>query len=307
MSKRIVSLTASGFPGRLVPAACPLCPAPREPDLIYRSNSGIGFWRCPDCSISYASPRFDEPSLRAIYENPAFFSRSFRQDWSYADWSRSARRPYLHARLKIDLVLQYLPEGARLLDVGCGHGLTLAEAEARGFECCGIDPSGMLTDFARKRFGVAAFRTTIDRFSAEGAFQGILLWDVLEHVPDPLTVVRECRRLLQSRGYLFIQVPNYRGFSNRAKTLLNRIGMRSEFSHFGFPWHLFAFDIDSTKALLKRADFAIHTFNSLTSLRKNDRSRALPRIVDRYISLRCLGDYLTVVATPSGCPIRPVF
>ena len=69
-------LKASNFEGYLEEVVCPICSPPPNPKHIYETTDGIGIWECPKCSILYASPRFDEPSLHKIYDNEFFFDKT---------------------------------------------------------------------------------------------------------------------------------------------------------------------------------------------------------------------------------------
>lgn len=274
-SALISSMTDIDFDGELVEVSCPLCCDPPAASLVYRDEANTGFWQCNGCNLIYASPRYADDALLRIYEDPAFFAPSFEREWTYAQWRRSSSRAYLHARVKIDLVAQYLSMDDWLLDVGCGHGLTLAEGAERGLKCQGIDPSFMLTRHAKERFKVDAIQTTIDRFEPGRLFKGVLVWDVLEHVAEPATILGHAHRLLQEGGFLFLQVPNHRGLSNRWKTLLCQVGLRRKFSHFGFPWHIYSFDPVSLKTLMEGADFEVELIESWSGMLKKRQEQLL--------------------------------
>ena len=94
-----------GFSGTLETTDCPICQSPPEPDLIFKTSQGIGFWRCPDCKVMYASPRFTQESLWAIYEHESFADDALYEDWSYGHWKRENRnRSYVTQVLKLKLM-----------------------------------------------------------------------------------------------------------------------------------------------------------------------------------------------------------
>lgn len=106
--------------------------------------------------------------------------------------------------------------GKRVLDVGCGGGI-LADAMARkGAEVLGID----LATKALKVAQLHALETETPRIayrevSAEGlaeeqpgAFDVVTCMEMLEHVPDPSSVVRACQQLVKPGGWVFFSTIN---------------------------------------------------------------------------------------------------
>jgi len=105
--------------------------------------------------------------------------------------------------------------GRRVLDVGCGGGI-LAEAMAhRGADVTGIDLGEAPLAVARqhaKESGVAmAYRClSVEEMAAEqpGSFDVVTCMEMLEHVPDPASVVRACAALVKPGGEVFFSTLN---------------------------------------------------------------------------------------------------
>lgn len=106
-------------------------------------------------------------------------------------------------------------KGARALDVGCGGGL-LSEALARaGAAVTGIDLAAAVLDVARLHLLESALQVDYRETSAEalagemaGQFDFITCMEMLEHVPDPASVIRACADLLKPGGRLFLSTLN---------------------------------------------------------------------------------------------------
>ncbi len=106
-------------------------------------------------------------------------------------------------------------KGARALDVGCGGGL-LSEALARaGADVTAIDLASGVLDVARLHLhesGLAVdYREiAVEALAAEtpGAFDVVTCMEMLEHVPDPASVIRACATLLKPGGKLFLSTLN---------------------------------------------------------------------------------------------------
>ncbi len=106
--------------------------------------------------------------------------------------------------------------GARCLDVGCGAGI-LCEALAReGAEVTGIDLAADSLAVARLHQagsglpGIVYRATTAEELSATeaGGYDAVTCLEMLEHVPDPASVVAACARLVRPGGDLFFSTIN---------------------------------------------------------------------------------------------------
>ncbi|HMB55998.1 MAG TPA: bifunctional 2-polyprenyl-6-hydroxyphenol methylase/3-demethylubiquinol 3-O-methyltransferase UbiG [Arenimonas sp.] len=105
--------------------------------------------------------------------------------------------------------------GARVLDVGCGGGL-LSEALARaGADVVALDLAPELIEIARLHLLESGLKVdyrlqAVEALAAEsaGSFDAIACMEMLEHVPDPASVLRACASLLKPGGKLFVSTLN---------------------------------------------------------------------------------------------------
>jgi SAM-dependent methyltransferase len=100
-----------------------------------------------------------------------------------------------------------------ILDVGCGSGRALDEAKKAGLETYGIELSRSAAASATER-GHMIFSVLLDEMDPvwEGKFDLISLNQVLEHVPNPVELVKQCIKFLSPHGAIAIAVPNATGF-----------------------------------------------------------------------------------------------
>lgn len=104
----------------------------------------------------------------------------------------------------------------RLLEVGSGSGRFLHRMHAAGWEVQGTDFDPAVAERVRRRYGlrVDVGDLVALRYPAD-AFDAVALSQVLEHVHDPIALLRECARLLRAGGRLVLSTPNAAGLAHR--------------------------------------------------------------------------------------------
>ena len=95
--------------------------------------------------------------------------------------------------------------------MGCASGLFLFAAAERGWQVTGLEPAEVLYREAQERLagrGTVLPLTLEESDLPEHQFDVVTLWDVLEHVADPLNMMGRCQALLKPGGSLFLNVPD---------------------------------------------------------------------------------------------------
>jgi len=131
--------------------------------------------------------------------------RGMRDD----DYLAEAEGRRATARRLLDALERHTPPG-RLLEVGCGHGLLLDEARARGWEVSGLELAGASLAHARDELGLDVRSGTLEELgpATDGGLRAIVLADVLEHLADPVDALRRCAALLADGGLLCVVTPD---------------------------------------------------------------------------------------------------
>jgi len=113
--------------------------------------------------------------------------------------------------------------GRRALDVGCARGHLLEELSTLGWRCIGVDTDASDVASCITR-GLVALELDINTEppATLGSFDLVVLADVLEHLPDPLRVLRSVRSLLNPGARVVVSVPNVAHVSVRAQLLFGR-------------------------------------------------------------------------------------
>ncbi len=215
-------------------------------------NKGYDVIACDVCGFRHVVPLPDPNALEQAYreayyteEKPTFLAHAGEDQ----EWAELAQRDRLESFERL------LPATRRrILDIGCGPGFFLKTARERGWTVHGIEPSRQAAEHARG----LGIEITEEFFNATTAAQLVRydvvhLNNVLEHVPDPLGVVRLARDLLTRKGLLCLNVPNdFTPFQQSARGALSLAEW-----WVAPPHHLNYFDFDSLSLLVTKAGFQI--------------------------------------------------
>ncbi|VAX10616.1 3-demethylubiquinol 3-O-methyltransferase @ 2-polyprenyl-6-hydroxyphenyl methylase [hydrothermal vent metagenome] len=106
-------------------------------------------------------------------------------------------------------------EGKKVLDVGCGGGILAEGMAQRGATVSGIDMGETPLEVARLHLLESGLEVDYKRITAEqlaaeqpGSFDTITCMEMLEHVPDPASIITACARLTKPGGHLFFSTLN---------------------------------------------------------------------------------------------------
>jgi len=234
---------------------CPTCESNTNNTLIYKRDDGIGFYKCLNCNIEYASPRLIEKELLQLYEGDDWKDLSKYDNWSYENWKNNKEFHYYLVQENVKLVKKFLNKGSSVLDVGCDIGLTVKLLEENGYYSEGVEVSSVGAKIAKEKTGITVHNMQLRDYQSDIKYDGVLLLDVLEHLYDPIKVLTECGSHMKEGGYIFIHVPHHGGISVKFKRLLHKIGLKKGYKHFGFPAHIYNFDKKSLRVMHKKSRF----------------------------------------------------
>lgn len=223
---------------------CILCDIPLE-KYLYKN----GYWilRCPLCHLG-------ETDLKRDYTK--FVKEFYSQGYYEGDPTRSAYADYeLDKPLIVKNMQKFLsfiakkkPTG-KLLDVGCAFGFVVELAVNRGYDAYGFDPS----TFAAKKAGKLAGKNRIQEGTIQqvnypkSSFDVITMFDVFEHLQDPLADMRKLHSLLKPDGIIIIATGDTRSLAARI--------MKRRWTFFIPPQHIFFFHRKNVVTLLNKAGF----------------------------------------------------
>jgi methionine biosynthesis protein MetW len=148
-------------------------------------------------------------------------------------------------------VLDLVPRGSRVLDVGCAEGYLAAELAHRGCSVVGIEPDERAAAVARER-GINVLEFDVEEVSLDAtAFDVVLFVDVLEHLRAPEPVLRQAL----AAGTAIVSIPNIAHWTARRTLLAGRFP-REDFGLFDRT-HLRWFTRESAHQLAADAGFRV--------------------------------------------------
>ncbi|MEK7526472.1 MAG: class I SAM-dependent methyltransferase [Patescibacteria group bacterium] len=114
---------------------------------------------------------------------------------------------------RVNLAKKHIETPGKVLDVGCSNGTMLDIFKSDGWETWGVEPSENAEIAIDK--GHKVFQTLFEKVNFTGKFNIIIMNHTLEHLEDPLSVVKKAYSLLEKDGILLVDVPNFDSLSSR--------------------------------------------------------------------------------------------
>lgn len=186
---------------------------------------------CPNCGFLQCGDLSDVVRFYEESEDPAY------------EAGREQR--VLQARRLLNIVRRHVPSG-RLVDVGAGSGMLVEAACAMGYQAEGVEPSHWLRQRAIER-GLKVHAGTYPHEDVRSGFDIVTLVDVIEHVRNPVDLLRHVARQLAENGVGLVVTPDLKSVAAR---LMGRKWWHFRIAHIGY------FDRRTLLLALDKAGFA---------------------------------------------------
>lgn len=244
-------------------------------DRLFSAPGSWNIVQCPgpDCGVAWLNPMPLEEEIGKAYatyythpsnNGPARLNLGFRAYLFLRDGYLGRRYGYPSTRLQrllspairlragwkaeadFSVLQQPAPRsGMSLLDVGCGDGLALIRMRHLGWDVHGVDTDAQAVDRARQRGLDVRFGTLSDQSYPDSTFDVVTMTHVIEHVHDPVALLRECRRILKPGGRLVVHTPNLQSLGHRL--------YREAWRGLEPPRHLHIFSLRNLPQVLERS------------------------------------------------------
>jgi 2-polyprenyl-3-methyl-5-hydroxy-6-metoxy-1,4-benzoquinol methylase len=218
-------------------------------DTAFRTAPGNwSLWKCSRCHSAYLDPRPTLDTIHKAYAN--YYTHKIKSQPNsgnhenssplrklrrrlvngYVNWRFGTDMmpassigtliafAFPHLRNSLDRKYRHLPKPLEhrgvLLDVGCGDGSFLQLAQGIGWEAVGLDLDPKVVTNAIDQ-GLTVYHGSIEYFADQTSlFDVITLNHVIEHVHDPVRLLKACYALLKNGGQVWVQTPNIDSFGH---------------------------------------------------------------------------------------------
>jgi ubiquinone/menaquinone biosynthesis C-methylase UbiE len=150
---------------------------------------------CTNCGLVYTNPRPRRAAVKHNYEvveDPLYLQERVAREWTFRKHLQSLERFTGPAKSR------------RLLDVGAYIGVFVEAATGSGWDAMGLEPSTWAVRCARER-GLTVEQGTLEEANLDSdSFDALTMWDVIEHLGDPVGEMRHAYRILRPGGWIAI-------------------------------------------------------------------------------------------------------
>lgn len=240
--------------------SCPLCGKDahrRFPIHYFLKEKRFDAQRCIACGFIYLLPRPSDEDLQFMYSDEYFLhDGSDCGAHSMTDYETAA----IKGSVKFPEILGYIKQekpAGKFFEVGCGMGYFLNYARSQGYDVSGIEYAELGARMCRERFGLDVSQSSLEDLPEKPATYDVIFFgDVLEHLVDPLSMLKKAYRMLKPGGVVAAEVPSmFNAIVGRvAVRLYNVVGTSKRMPM--PPYHVNEFLPRTLRAMILSAGFS---------------------------------------------------
>jgi len=228
---------------------CPVCNSGKRKAEFRKF--GIEIFGCKKCSLRYSG--IAPLQTEDIYSDKTYLLIMIK---SYV--SNEKYRKQRFGKERVDLILEYVKpdknKKPKILDIGCGTGWFLQVARESGFDIYGQELGKELAQWTSKRLGIEIWNCPLNKLNTKKRFDVITMFDVIEHVKDPLLLLMSAKKILTNKGIIVIFTPNFDSLA---------ISIMKEHSNLIVPLeHLVYFTKDSIIKLAEKSKMEVLNYKT---------------------------------------------
>ncbi len=257
---------------------CPICGFDSFKEIGIIQTGKLYF--CKKCKSNFL-----KGDIEADFYKEEYFDKTYSKAYgmSYQNDENNIRN---HSRRRLEIIKKMLggKKNYSLLDIGSALGFFCDEAKKMGFNSKGVEISEFARNYAKEMFGISCFESIS---LVNEKFNCITLWFTLEHMKEPLRILKTLYSLLEKNGILALSFPNGYGAFFRFN--------RNEYIKKRPVEHIFEPSLKGTKRLLKTAGFKVKKIKifGLHPERIGLKDRKITRNLQKFLKL---GDTFEIYA-----------
>ena len=224
-------------------------------DLLHDIDGEFCLYECPSCGLVSTQPQLSSQEIEKYYPED-YISYPIAVDDEKVWHTRLDRQHGVRRRCNF-AIRESGRETGKVLDVGCATGVFLKGMQDRGWEAWGIEPSDYAANYAVEKLHLNVKHDYLKSDSYEDEqFDLVTLWDVFEHLPNPVQTLEICRKILKPGGVLLLSLPNPQSW--------DRYLFKEAWSGWDVPRHYYIYRTLSLTQLLDKHGFHFQRIKSFT-------------------------------------------
>jgi SAM-dependent methyltransferase len=228
-------------------APCKFCQGTSIKILFSKRNFQYG--QCQDCGLIFIYPQLSSDFLARVYNDSHV--RDFYFEEILLDFNETHQIPIFEKRLgQIRFHLDRTCSGRLLLDVGCAAGNFITLAQAQGWQTVGLELNQTYVNYAQQERHLDVRNCSVDDFVGQGElFDVVTMWDVPEHLYDPIGTLKQVGKLVNPGGILATTTISHNCINAR---LLGK-----DWRYYSPPDHVYSFTPKLIEQILEIAGFEV--------------------------------------------------
>ena len=209
------------------------------------SSESYKIFRCDTCEVLF---------LNSIKTDDGYYEKNYNQIDYYQ--TKDSKKIFMRLLEKVLFIfsssikkyliktnLKKINKNISLLDFGCGDGEFLSSLNSNKYEVYGHDRNSTSKELCKKR-GISIYND-----GDKKNFDVITMWHVIEHINDPIEVLKKLNAILKDNGVIVLQTPNTHSWGFKFGA--------SNWFHLDSPRHLFLFNKKSIDHMCKDTGFIL--------------------------------------------------
>ena len=199
---------------------------------------------CNNCNLKFTNPRPKNENLYKYYESDDYISHTNDNKGWFNFLYQLART--INIKSKLNIIGN--TKGS-ILEIGSGTGELLATCKKIGWKTMGVEPNSKARKSAKHKLNLELKQSLAEIKLKSKSQDVIMMWHVLEHIPNLNETLQNLKELLKDNGKLIIAVPNHLSYDARK--------YQNNWAAYDLPRHLLHFDKKTMDSTLKNIGFEI--------------------------------------------------
>tara|TARA_B100000900_G_scaffold347860_1_gene313260 strand:+ start:1113 stop:2000 length:888 start_codon:yes stop_codon:yes gene_type:complete len=228
---------------------CPICQSKQFRTQLNCTDSTVSYEKfpiskCEKCGFLFTNNIPKKENLGKYYQSEEYISHSNSSKGLFNKLYKIVRSITLKNKVRL-----LGKETGTVLELGSGTGELLAACHTKGWTCLGVEPEEKARKKAKKNHKIELFETSEKIKLSENSTDRIMLWHVLEHIPNLQETIGNLKCWLKKEGEILIAVPNYKSWDAKY--------YQESWAAYDVPRHLYHFDKNSISKLLSQHNLEI--------------------------------------------------